>query len=132
MNRTIFMQARLALCAAALLAAACTGRQEPAERPQGDAHAASAAAAKAEVRRLQNADWVRLAATMPDSFTDIQHRLDARGGATAAVRAGLRDAESLWSKAQAAFAAGNLDEAVSIAQKVRARVDALSAELPPQ
>ena len=30
---------------------------------------------------------------------------------------------SLWSKAQAAFAAGNLDEAVSTAQDVKSKVD---------
>jgi hypothetical protein len=46
----------------------------------------------------------------------------------------LSDATSLWSKAQAAFAAGNLDEAVNTAKDVKAKIDALAtsvkADLP--
>ena len=36
---------------------------------------------------------------------------------------------SLWSKAQAAFAAGNLDEAVSTAQDVKAKIEPVAATL---
>jgi hypothetical protein len=39
------------------------------------------------------------------------------------------EAASLWSKAQAAFASGNMDEAVRTAQDVKAKVDAVAASL---
>ena len=42
---------------------------------------------------------------------------------------GLTDATSLWSKAQAAFAAGTLEEAVNTAKTVKTKIDALAATL---
>jgi hypothetical protein len=36
---------------------------------------------------------------------------------------------SLWSKAQAAFAAGNLNEAVAAARDVKIKADSLATEL---
>jgi hypothetical protein len=53
----------------------------------------------------------------------------AAGIDLAAAKSGLSDATSLWSKAQAAFASGNLDEAVSTAKDVKAKIDALAASL---
>ncbi|GAC1499651.1 MAG: hypothetical protein NVS1B6_05750 [Steroidobacteraceae bacterium] len=47
----------------------------------------------------------------------------------AAAKNGLADVGSLWSKAQGAFAAGNMEEAVNTAKDVRARVDSLAASL---
>jgi hypothetical protein len=41
----------------------------------------------------------------------------------------LDQATSLWSKAQAAFAGGNMDEAVRTAQDVKSRVEAVAATL---
>jgi hypothetical protein len=46
-----------------------------------------------------------------------------------AAKAGLGEAASLWSKAQAAFAAGNLVEAVATAKDVKAKLTALAASL---
>jgi hypothetical protein len=46
-----------------------------------------------------------------------------------AAKAGAGDATALWSKAQAAFAAGNLDEAVSTAKDVKLKVEALATSL---
>ena len=53
----------------------------------------------------------------------------AAGIDLAAARSGLSDASSLWSKAQAAFASGNMDEAVKTARDVKSRVDALARSL---
>ena len=53
----------------------------------------------------------------------------AAGIDLAAAKSGLGDATSLWSKAQAAFASGNLDEAVRTAKDVKARIDALATSL---
>jgi hypothetical protein len=76
---------------------------------------------------------------VPGAIVAIQSRIDllskksskkmAAGIDLAAAKSGLTDATSLWSKAQAAFAAGNLDEAVSIAKDVKAKVDALATSL---
>jgi len=46
-----------------------------------------------------------------------------------AAKAGVGDATSLWSKAQAAFATGNLDEAVSTAKDVKAKIEAVATSL---
>ena len=88
--------------------------------------ATAAAAKKDEVLKVQNDDWTGLAAVVPDEATAIQSRIDqlsmkankkARAGLDLdADKAALSDALSLWSKATAAFAAGNLDEAVMLSR----------------
>ena len=45
------------------------------------------------------------------------------------AKSALGDAMSLWSKAQAAFASGSMDEAVRTAQDVKIKVDAVAATL---
>ena len=77
--------------------------------------------------------------TLPGEVTAIQNRIDllskksskkmAAGIDLAAAKSGLSDATSLWSKAQAAFAAGNMDEAVKTADAVKSKVDALATSL---
>jgi hypothetical protein len=47
----------------------------------------------------------------------------------AAASAGMADITSLWSKAQAAFAGGNLEEALATAKDVKTKADALAATL---
>jgi hypothetical protein len=107
--------------------------------------ATAAAAKKDEVLKALNDEWTGLAGSLPGDVTAIQSRIDllskksskklAAGIDLDAAKAGLSDATSLWSKAQAAFAAGNLDEAVSTAKVVKAKIDALAtsvkADLPP-
>jgi hypothetical protein len=46
-----------------------------------------------------------------------------------AAKAGAGEAASLWSKAQAAFAAGNMEEAVGTAENVKTKIDALAETL---
>jgi hypothetical protein len=106
--------------------------------------ATAAAAKKDEVLKALNDEWTGLAGSLPGDVTAIQSRIDllskksskklAAGIDLDAAKAGLSDATSLWSKAQAAFATGNLDEAVSTAKDVKAKIDALAtsvkADLP--
>ena len=101
--------------------------------------ATAAAAKKDEILKALNDQWTALAASLPADVTAIQNRIDllskksskkqAAGIDLDAAKAGAGDATSLWSKAQAAFAAGNLDEAVSTAKDVKAKVEALAASL---
>jgi hypothetical protein len=101
--------------------------------------ATAAAARKDEVLKALNDKWTALAGSVPGSMTAIQNRIDslskkANKKAAAALdvegaKSALIDAMSLWSKAQAAFAGGNLDEAVSTGQNVKSKVEALAATL---
>jgi hypothetical protein len=101
--------------------------------------ATAAAAKKDEVLKALNDQWTSLSGSLPGAVTAIQNRIDllskksskkmAAGIDLAAAKSGLSDTSSLWSKAQAAFASGNLDEAVNTAKDVKAKVDALAASL---
>jgi hypothetical protein len=101
--------------------------------------ATAAAARKDEVLKALNDDWAGLAAILPGEQSAIQNRLEELSKMTnkkqpSAVdldgyKASLSDAMSLWSKATAAFAAGNLDEAVATAKAVKAKLDPLATAL---
>ncbi len=101
--------------------------------------ATAAAAKKDEVLKALNGKWTVLAGSVPGYATAIQERIDflskksnkklAAGIDLDAAKAGASEANSLWSKAQAAFATGNMDEAVSTAKDVKARIEALAAAL---
>jgi hypothetical protein len=100
--------------------------------------APAAAARKEEITRRLNQQWTALAASMPDSMSAIQRRIDLLGRQTGrkptgididAARATLSSAESLWSKAQAAFATGNLPEAVATVTTLDATLGQLAREL---
>jgi hypothetical protein len=101
--------------------------------------ATAAAAKKDVVLKALNDSWTGLAAALPAEVAAVQSRIDllskksskkmAAGIDLGAAKAGMGDATSLWSKAQAAFAAGNLDEAVSTAKDVKAKIEALATSL---
>jgi microcystin degradation protein MlrC len=101
--------------------------------------ATAAAAKKDEVLKSLNDSWSALAATVPAEVTAVQNRIDELGKKPSkkmaagldlnAAKGAAGDATALWSKAQAAFAAGNLDEAVSTAKDVKAKVEAVAASL---
>jgi hypothetical protein len=111
----------------------------PAVLGEAQTLATAAAAKKDEILKALNDEWTGLAGSVPGNLTAIQGRLDllnkksskkmAMGIDLNAAKAGLGDAESLWSKAQAAFAAGNLEEAVGTAKDVKSKTDALAASL---
>jgi hypothetical protein len=101
--------------------------------------ATAAAAKKDQVLKALNDQWMVLAGTVPEYATAVQNRIDvlrkksskkmAAGLDLDAAKLSLDQATSLWSKAQAAFAGGNMDEAVRTAQDVKARVEAVAATL---
>jgi hypothetical protein len=107
--------------------------------------ATAAAAKKDEILKALNGEWIGLAAALPGDVAALQSRIDllsktsskklAAGVDLDAAKSALDAAASLWSKAQGAFAAGNLEEAVGAAKDVKAQVEALAAtlkiELPP-
>ena len=101
--------------------------------------ATAAAAKKDEILKVLSDQWTALAGSLPADVTAIQNRIDALSRKSSkkqaagidldAAKAGAGDASALWSKAQAAFAAGNMDEAVSTAKDVKVKVEALAASL---
>ena len=101
--------------------------------------ATAAAEKKDQVLRVLNDQWTGLAGSLPEYITAIRKRIEflsqksskklAAGIDLDAAKAGIGDAASLWSKAQGAFAAGNLDEAVTTANQVKTKVEAVAAAL---
>jgi hypothetical protein len=101
--------------------------------------ATAAAEKKDETLKALNDKWTALAGSEPGALTAIQNRIEylakksnkkaAAGIDLDGAKSGLNDAMSLWSKAQAAFATGNLDEAVKTAQEVKSKADAVAATL---
>jgi hypothetical protein len=114
---------------------------EGAPRVMGAAHelARAAAAKRAAQRKAQDDEWTTLAAAVPDEMTLLQRRIDFLGRKTSkqpaaridpdAARGSLREDASLWSKAQAAFATGNMEEAVATAEDVKMKLGGLAGEL---
>jgi hypothetical protein len=101
---------------------------------------ATAAAEKKDASlKALNDQWTALAGSVPGYLTAIQNRMDflakkankkaAAGMDLDGAKSGLSDAMSLWSKAQAAFATSNLDEAVKTAQDVKSKAEAVASSL---
>ena len=101
--------------------------------------ATAAAEKKDDALKALSDKWTALAGSVPGYLTAIQNRIDFLGKkankkAAAGVdldgaKSALGDAMSLWSKAQAAFATGNLDEAVKTAQDVKSKIEPVAATL---
>jgi hypothetical protein len=104
---------------------------------------AGAAAAKKDerVRALGN-EWRSLAASVPQSVTAVQTRIDALAKAKrapkdvdlTAAKSGLADATSAWESAQSKFQSGGVEDAVAAAKdasgKLASAAGALKLELP--
>ena len=101
--------------------------------------ATDAAAKKDEVLKALNDQWTVLAGTVPEYMTAVQNRIDtlrkksskkaAAGMDLDAAKLSLDGSAALWSKAQAAFAGGSMEEAVRTAQSVKSKVEAVAATL---
>ena len=101
--------------------------------------ATDAAAKKDAVLKALNDKWTALAGSVPGYLTVIQNRIDFLGKkankkAAAGIdldgaKSALSDAMATWSKAQAAFATGNMDEAVTTAQDVKSKAEAVASGL---
>ena len=82
--------------------------------------AGAAAAKKDEILKALGNEWRSLAASIPQSVTAVQTRIDALSKAKhvpkdidlTAAKSGLADATSAWEKAQSAFKSGNAADAV--------------------
>jgi hypothetical protein len=93
---------------------------------------AAAAAEKERIIKILNDEWNELAVSLPGDLAAIQNRINvlsrksngkrAKGIDLGTATADAGAAMSLWSRTQAAFAAGNLDEAVNSAKDVRRRL----------
>jgi hypothetical protein len=101
--------------------------------------AMAAAAKKDEILKALNDDWNSLALALPGEVTALQNRVElletksgkklAKGVDIDTAKDRMGEVTSLWSKAQAAFAAGNLNEAVATAKAVKSKADALAGVL---
>jgi len=111
----------------------------PALRDRAKDLAGAAAAKKAELMQALSGQWSGLAARLPDYMTAIQNRIEflakksnkktAAGIDLDAARGSLSEASSVWSKAQAAFAIGNLGEAVTTAKSLETSLEGLAGTL---
>jgi hypothetical protein len=83
--------------------------------------------------------WAALASNLPGNASAIQSRIDflsrpenkklASGVDLSEARSSLSDAEARWTTAQDAFRGGDLEQAVSIAKTVQAKIAALAASM---
>ena len=100
----------------------------------------SAATAKKElITRGFTDQWTALAGSVPGNASSIQSRIDflskkenkklASGVDLSEARSSLSDVEARWTKAQDAYAHGDLEEAVTIAKTVQAKITALAASM---
>lgn len=99
---------------------------------------ADAAAAKKdeEVKALGN-EWRGLAASVPQSLSAVQTRIDALSKSKhvpkdvnlGTAKSGLADATSAWDKAQEAFKSGNPTDAVTAGKDAQSKVASAAAAL---
>jgi hypothetical protein len=111
----------------------------PAVKDRAQGLKSAAAAKKAELTQALGEEWSGLAARLPAYMTTLQSRIEflvrkssrklAAGIDLDAARGSLSEASSVWSKAQAAFATGNLDEAVTTAKSLETSLEGLASTL---
>jgi hypothetical protein len=97
----------------------------------------SAMLKKDEVMKAMTAQWPALAASLPGLVSSVTSKVTAMakmkhapaGVDLTGAQADVANAGSLWSKAQAAFAANNIEEAVNTANEVKAKVEAAAAAI---
>jgi hypothetical protein len=95
------------------------------------------AAKKDEMVKALGNEWRSLAASVPQSLTAVQTRVDALSKTKhvpkdvdlGAAKSGLADANSAWGKAEDAFKAGNPEDAVTAGKDAQSKVAAAAAAL---
>lgn len=95
------------------------------------------AAKKDEMVKALGNEWRSLAASVPQSLTAVQTRVDALSKTKhvpkdvdlGAAKSGLADANTAWSKAEDAFKAGNPDDAVTAGKDAQSKVASAAAAL---
>jgi hypothetical protein len=116
-------------------AAVVTGA--PAVLAEVNGLAGAAAAKKDEILKALGNEWRSLAASVPQSVTAVQTRIDALSKTKhvpkdidlTAAKSGLADATSAWEKAQSAFKSGNAPDAVTAAKDAKSKVESAAAAL---
>lgn len=112
----------------------------PAVLTQAQGLTAAAAAKKTETMDMYAGEWSNLASSVPQAVAAIQSRVDILSkskklpaGMDAAtldsVKTSLAEANSTWTQATQAQAAGDLEQAVTLAQQVKTRTDELLTTL---
>jgi len=99
--------------------------------------AGAAAAKKDEILKALGTEWRSLAASIPQSVTAVQTRIDElsktkrvpKGIDLAAAKSGLAYATSAWEKAQSAFKSGNASDAVPQARDAKSKLESAAATL---
>jgi hypothetical protein len=97
----------------------------------------AAAAKKDEIVKALGNEWRSLAASVPQSLSAVQTRIDALSKTKhvpkdvdlGAAKSGLADAISAWDKAQEAFKAGNPADAVTAAKDAQGKLASAAAAL---
>ena len=97
----------------------------------------AAAAKKDEIAKALGNEWRSLAASVPQTLSAVQNRVDAlsktkrvpKDGDLPAAKSGLADATSAWDKAQEAFKAGNPADAVTAGKDAQGKIASAAAAL---
>jgi hypothetical protein len=95
------------------------------------------AAKKAEILKALGDDWRSLAASIPQSVTAVQKRIDELSKTKrvpkdidlAAAKSGLAEATAAWENAQSAFKSGNAPDAVPLAKDAKTKLESAAASL---
>ena len=99
--------------------------------------AGAAAAKKDELLRALGNEWRGLEASVPQSVTAVQTRIDElaktkhvpKGIDLTSAKSELADATAVWEKSQTTFKSGNAEEAVAAAKDAQSKVDSAAAAL---
>jgi hypothetical protein len=114
--------------------------EAPATLERAQALATTAAAKKAEITKVLDVDWSKLVTDVPAAIASAEKFVDALIAAkktapgttqqmVASARIGVDQQKSLWEKATAASAAGDLETAVTLGTHVKRRLENLVAAL---
>lgn len=99
--------------------------------------AGAAAAKKDEILKALGNEWRSLAASIPQSVTSVQTRIDALSKAKhvpkdidlTVAKSELAEATLAWEKAQSAFKSGDPSDAVPLAKDAKSKLDSAAAAL---
>ena len=114
--------------------------EAPATLERAQALATTAAAKKAEIAKVLDAEWSKLLTDVPATIESASKYVDGliaskqtAPGVTqemvASARTGIDGQKSLWEKATATQAAGDLEQAVTLGTHVKRRLENLVAAL---
>lgn len=97
----------------------------------------AASAKKDEAEKALGKEWRSLAASVPQSISTVQSRIDEltktkrvpKGVDLNAAKSGLADANTAWGKAEDSFKSGNPADAVTAGKDAQGKVSAAAAAL---